>query len=175
MVGKSSSRHGGLSARHMNRRGSGRAVDQARPAAVHRSAPPPAPPMLTAPCATRFGIVQRLEFYSAEELPASCGVLRGSSASTATRRRRRDRTRRRTRHARRIATAAARVATRQVAATAPSTLPSPARRWHAEVDRQGSTNSTGACSAHHRRLRRRRSAWNRWPAALSEERGTSKT
>ena len=40
--------------------------------------------LLTAPLRDRFGIVQRLEFYSAEELTRSCAARRASSASTAT-------------------------------------------------------------------------------------------
>jgi len=52
----------------MNWRGPGGPLDQTRPAAVHAVGATTRAGLLTSPLRDRFGIVQRLEFYSTEEL-----------------------------------------------------------------------------------------------------------
>ena len=123
--------------------------------------------LLTAPLRDRFGIVQRLEFYTPEELTR---IVRRSAHDPRHRLRRRRRRRDRAPLARHAAhrqpPAAARARLRAGArATATSTATSPTRRCRcSRSTRRASTNSTAACCARSSNpSTAARSASNRWP------------
>ena len=106
--------------------------------------------LLTAPLRDRFGIVQRLEFYIAEELTRivrrSAQIL-GIACAAGRRRRNRQALARHPAH--RQPPAAPRARLRPGARpTGTSTWPSPRRRWTcSRSTRKASTSSTGACCA----------------------------